>query len=147
MREMRPEVLDGSSLPEALTTLTRRVAEESQVQTTCEVRGAVRPLSPEVEHALTRITEEALANVRKHSGASRAHAALEFRPAGVTLVVSDDGIGLGGSSGSVCKGKSNFGIRSMMERAGSIGGRLRIESPNGKGTVLVVDVATSAGGA
>ena len=146
MREMRPEVLDGSSLPEALTILTRRISEESRLRVTCEVLGAVRPLAPEVEHALTRITEEALANVRKHSGASRAHASLEFRPAGVTLVVSDDGVGLGDPSDVVRRKRGSFGIRSMMERAGSIDGQLRVESPDDKGTVVVVDVVTDGGG-
>ncbi len=145
MREMRPEVLDGSSLPEALSTLTRRVAEESHVRVTCEVRGTVRPLAPEVEHALTRITEEALANIRKHACASRAHASLEFQSAGVTLVVSDDGVGLRDPSERVRKEEGNFGLRSMMERAGSIGGQLRIESLKDKGTVVVVHVATNAG--
>ena len=144
IREMRPEVLDGSSLPEALAFLTRRVAKESEIDATCEVRGAVRSLSPEAEHALIRITEEALANVRKHSGASRAHASLEFRPAGATLVISDDGVGLGRPPEDVHMEQSSFGTRSMMERAGSIGGRLRIESPGGKGTRVVVDVSANA---
>ena len=147
MREMRPEVLDGSSLPQALTTLTRRVAEESHIQATCEIRGTVRPLSPEAEHALTRITEEALINVRKHSGASRVHASLEFRPACVTLAVSDDGVGMRGRSEVAWKEKGGFGIRSMMERADSIGGRLRIENSASDGTIIVVDVTTSGGAA
>jgi len=146
IREMRPEVLDGSSLPEALASLTRRVAKESEIDATCEVRGAVRSLSPEAEHALIRITEEAFANVRKHSGASRAHVSLEFRPAGATLVISDDGVGLGRPLEGVDKEQGSFGTRSMMERAGSIGGRLRIESPGGKGTRVVVDVAANANG-
>lgn len=146
MREMRPEVLDGSSLPEAIAALTRRVSDESDIEATCEVRGVVHLLSPETEHALTRITEEALSNVRKHSGGARARVSLEFQPSGVTLVVSDDGVGLGGPSDGVQK-KGNFGIRSMMERAGDIGGRLRIESPDGKGTRVVVNVAADGDGA
>ncbi len=145
MREMRPEVLDGSSLPEAIATLTRRISEESEIRATCEVRGVVRPLSAEVEHALTRITHEALSNVRKHSGAARARASLEFKPTGVKLVIADDGGGPGDLSGGTRKEEGSFGIRSMMERADGIGGRLRVESLDGKGTRVVVDVA--AGGA
>jgi signal transduction histidine kinase len=145
MREMRPEVLDGSSLPEVLATLTRRAAAESQIRATWEIRGAVRPLAPEVEHTLTRITEEALANIRRHSQASQVHASLEFRSTGVTLTISDDGVGLDSSSEIVRKEGGGFGMRSMMERASIIGGRLQIESSKGKGTMIVVDIASNVG--
>jgi signal transduction histidine kinase len=140
MREMRPEILDGSSLPEAIATLTRRITEESEIEATCEVRGEVNPLPVRTEHALARITEEALSNVRKHSGASQARTSLQFRPRGITLIVSDDGSGPGDLSGNAQKEGIGFGIRSMMERAEDIGGRLQIESPDGDGTRVVVDV-------
>ena len=55
VRAMRPEVLDGSSLPEALATLARRLSEESRMEATSEVVGEVRPLSLESEHTLTRV--------------------------------------------------------------------------------------------
>jgi signal transduction histidine kinase len=134
---MRPEVLDGSSLPEALAVTAHRVFQETDIEATCEVVGEVRPLSPEAEHALVRITQEALSNVRKHSDASHAIVSLGYEPSRVVLEVADDG-----SGGAEVDHDVGFGMRSMRERAERLGGRLLVESSGGKGTKVIVDVTT-----
>ena len=55
--------------------------------------GDVQPLHPEVEVALLRTAQEALANVAKHANASRAWLTLSYMGDVVTLDVRDDGIG------------------------------------------------------
>lgn len=140
---MRPEVLDGSSLPEALAVTVHRAFQETAIEVTCEVVGEVRPLSPESEHALIRITQEALSNASKHSGASHVIVFLGYEPRRVVLEVTDDGMGLDGTSESAgITSDAGFGMRSMRERAERLGGRLLVESSEERGTTVIVDVPT-----
>lgn len=145
VRAMRPEVLDGSSLPEALAVLAQRLEEESGIETRIRVIGEARPLEPEEEHALTRVTQEALSNVRKHSGASCAFVSLRYHPGRVTLDIEDDGAGLENSpsrSEATEDDYGGFGMRSMRERAQRCGGQLTVDSFEGAGTTITVELPT-----
>jgi signal transduction histidine kinase len=98
-------------------------------------------LAPEVELQLLRILQEALANVRKHSGASRVRVSLERVRAAegagaVRLTVADDGIGFAASAAprSAPGTGPRFGLATMHERAESVGGLLDLTSTPGEGT-------------
>ena len=147
MRALRPEILDGFSLQEALTALARRFSEESGIMTTLNTTSDVLPLSPETEHALTRITQEALSNVRKHSGATRVVVSLEFEDEFITLGVTDDGVGMedGALSNGATSVNGGFGVRSMRERVERIGGHFRVESSACMGTKVVVEAPVHNG--
>ena len=58
-----------------------------------ETTGEARALHPEVEVTLLRVAQEALANVAKHAGASRAGVTLSYMEDVVSLDVRDDGAG------------------------------------------------------
>ena len=140
---MRPEILNGSTLPEALGTLARRLSEESGIEVTSEITGEIRRLSPKAEHALTRIAQEALSNVYKHSAASRAVLSLNYGHGRVLLEVIDDGRGMQDSAEPArTTSEAGFGMRSMRERAERLGGRLLVKSSEGKGTKVIVDAPT-----
>ncbi len=139
---MRPEALENSALPEALSATARRVMDGSGVRLVCEVDGEARSLPEETGHAVLRICQEALQNVRKHSGASRAVVALRYRADRVLLEVSDDGVGLDGKTDAYGGRRSHdgaapddrdggFGLGSMRGRAEDLGGRLRLENAVG----------------
>ena len=66
-----PEPLEGTGLADALADVVARWSELHGVQTEVHTTGTVRPLHPEVEVALLRTAQEALANVAKHAAASR----------------------------------------------------------------------------
>ncbi len=81
-----------SGLPEALEQLaTVHMPEDLRVS--LGVVGAAVDLPSEVEHALLRIAGEALFNTAMHGNATRAIVRLSYRPASVTLSISDDGTG------------------------------------------------------
>lgn len=127
---MRPEILENTSLPEALGRLLRRWQEESGVRAEFTLTGEARPLHPELEVGLLRIAQEALANIRKHSKARHATLTLSYLDEMVLMDVQDDGVGLQPpSSGS-------FGLRSMRERVEALGGHMTVESEAGQGTTL-----------
>jgi signal transduction histidine kinase len=134
--DLRPEELRASSLGEALGRLTDRLAEETGVAVTAAVTGTPRPLSPDAEVTLLRVTQEALANVRKHAGAGRVALTLSYMDGEAALDVRDDGVGFVGGLGP----NGGLGLRGMRERVEALGGRLAVESAPGAGTTVAVTV-------
>ncbi len=105
--------------------------------------GAAEPLLPEIEVALLRTAQEALANVAKHAGASRVGLTLSYMEDLVTLDVRDDGTGFAPENLT----GEGFGLTVMRERVRRIAGRLAIESEPGAGTAVSACVpAILAGG-
>ena len=101
--------------------------------------GGELHLSPDVELHVLRIIQEALANARKHSGASRIWVILDANPEEVRVAVEDDGCGF--DPGQVLAGgQTHFGVRIMQQRANLIGGSLVMESCPGSGTRVAVRV-------
>ncbi|MEA2843156.1 MAG: hypothetical protein QOJ69_827, partial [Actinomycetota bacterium] len=86
-----------------------------------ETEGAARELPPEVDLAALRITQEALTNVTRHAGASRALVRFSYEPDQLVVEVDDDGRGAPAGDISVAGGN---GIVGMRERAAALGGRL-----------------------
>ena len=99
----------------------------------------VQRLPLEVEQALYRITQEALANVARHSHARRVDVSLAYNSDSVQLSISDDGCGF------VVNSKHGMGLRSIRERVGSIHGTMQIQSAPGQGARLLVQVPTKNG--
>lgn len=76
-----------------------------------------------------RIGQEALHNIVKHAHASNATVRLAIAEGGLSIEISDDGIGFDATHGF----PGHMGLVSMKERAASIGGVLTIESSPGQG--------------
>jgi signal transduction histidine kinase len=87
------------------------------------------------EH-LSRIAREAIANAARHGQARNVLVSLRRADGGVALRVVDDGCGIPtGDRGSTPEG---FGIRSMRERAGALGGHMTVRRAPKGGTELEV---------
>ena len=97
-----------------------------------------RRLQLEVEQALYRVTQEALANVARHSHARRVDLSLVYNGDSVQLSVADDGCGF------EVNAKHGMGLRSIRERVSSIRGTVQIQSAPGHGTRLLVQVPTKS---
>jgi two-component system sensor histidine kinase DegS len=97
-------------------------------------------MPPSVELQLFRIVQEALANVRKHSGASHAEVSITIPSSGVLqLIISDNGCGFDTIREESSR-PGSFGLKGMRERAENLGGTSRYESEPGRGTRVIVDV-------
>lgn len=94
------------------------------------------------ELQLLRIIQEALANVRKHAGATRATVALRIGEGWVEARVSDDGQGFDPIA-SARGATPRFGLTTMRERAEAVGGSLDLETTAGEGTTVTVRLPTS----
>jgi signal transduction histidine kinase len=100
----------------------------------CDATGDQLGFGAQAE--LLRITQEALANARKHADPTRVRVQVEPISAGLRLTVTDNGRGFEPSAG----GSTGYGLRSMRERAEAIGAALSVESEPQGGTRVVVDV-------
>lgn len=132
---LTPAHLETGTLPEALRRLTDRIGAELHLDAGFELRGQVRPLPAAVEVALLRVGQEALANVRKHSGARRVRVTLSYGDAAARLDVADDGTGF-----DPAQVNGGYGLRGMRGRILQAGGSFDVRTEPGAGTGLTVEV-------
>ena len=95
-------------------------------------------LSPRAEVQIIRVIQEALTNVRKHSGAKAAVVRIASGADATTIVIEDDGRGF--DLGGTLMDRDGFGLHSMRERMELIGGTLSIDSAPGRGTRVIARV-------
>jgi len=132
--EMRPQALEGASLPRLLEQLVAAAEGRMLIDVELSVSGPV-DLPPDVTIAFYRIAQEAINNVERHAGADSAWVRLEAAGGGARLVVRDDGRGL--SAGPAAPGHLGLGI--MQERADAAGLALHIGGGSGGGTVVTAE--------
>ncbi len=140
-----PSALETGTLPDALAAVAAESSEINGIPVDVTVTGDVIALHPEIEVALLRTAQEALANVGRHSGASRAGLTLSFMGDVVTLDVRDDGVGFSVAESSTGDG-SGFGLTAMRQRVARVAGSLAIESELGGGTAVSARVPSIAAG-
>ncbi|MGD0701721.1 MAG: GAF domain-containing sensor histidine kinase [Trebonia sp.] len=127
-------VIDGLAPPEldGLAESLRRYAQLAGRAHGIEVRLTVADLpelDPRVQAAAFRVAQEALHNALRHSGAGEVSLTLSRARGRVVLEVTDDGTGFDPELAP-----PGLGLASMRERAGAVGGTLRVSSAPGKGT-------------
>jgi len=116
-RDLRPPVLDDLGLLPALKWLATALEEQHGIATNIRVLGEQHRLPDDVELALFRIAQEALNNIRKHSGASAVELTVDFRGGQMTMTIADNGKGFElprSTSDLATSGK--LGIIGMQER-------------------------------
>jgi signal transduction histidine kinase len=130
MASLRPEILETADLPAAMTRIAEAWADRTGLPCTVNITGTPNALHRDIEVALLRTAQEALANAWKHARPSRVSITLSYMGDLVVLDVQDDGVGGAGAGGL------GFGLRSMHERLEQIGGTLTVESAPGEGTTI-----------
>jgi nitrate/nitrite-specific signal transduction histidine kinase len=103
----------------------------------CSCVDAPPDLPPELALHLLRITQEALANVRRHAQASRVWVSLARENGALELTISDDGQGF--DAGSPLE-RGHVGLASMRERVRSLDGQLTFATSPGQGTRVTARV-------
>ena len=140
-RVLHPVILDDFGVDQALAWYVDQFSRQHGVETTFAAAGfgaAVGPaggITPEVAIHVYRIAQEALTNVSRHAGATKAAVRLTHAAGVLTLDVEDNGRGLTAASGGESR-PTGIGITSMRERAELVGGQLTLTRA-GMGGVLV----------
>jgi signal transduction histidine kinase len=117
----------------------KKMAEGGAVEISVFNAGDPRPLRPPAATALLRIGQEAIANAIRHAEPIHLRIALSYDMEGVSLSVTDDGMGFI-ESGDLL----GFGLRGMRRRAASVSGVLEISSTLGSGTQIRVFVPSQS---
>ena len=135
-RQLRPEALDELGLVPALTNLAERVAEQTGLHFERELDRDLPPLGPDDELVIYRVAQEAITNAIRHADARTVRIALRADGPRVTLAIADDGVGLGAANGN----GNGSGIRTMRERALTVGGRLDVQPGAEGGTTVRLEL-------
>jgi two-component system sensor histidine kinase UhpB len=135
---LRPSVLDDLGLGPALRALADDFAARTRIAVTLDLDGAAGRLAPEIEVMIYRVVQEALTNVARHAGASRAHVAVRRTADAVTLAIDDDGQGAGDEV------RPHGGWLGMRERAAALGGRLTFGRSPAGGVRVHADIPLGA---
>jgi len=130
---IHPAMLTQGGLGPALASLAERSPVPVRLAATPERLPAV------IETAVYFVCSEALANVAKHSGATRAEIQVRTDGGTVTVLIFDDGVG--GANPSTGSGLNGAG-----DRIGALGGRLTVHSPAGGGTRLLAELPATTSG-
>ncbi len=135
-RDLRPPTLDDLGLIPALHSLAKAFSKRTGIRVRLNVFAGVEELSNAKRTVLYRVAQEALANVAKHSRATRVQMNILKLSDAVALSINDDG-----KSFSVQRVLSNrknrrLGLLGMRERVEMVGGKFALESEPRKGTTV-----------
>jgi PAS domain S-box-containing protein len=127
--ELRPESLETEGL---VAALEKQVAVlETRHEIGVEAILCDEPAAPlESKEAAYRIAQEAIHNTVRHARAGAILIALDSDETGISLEVSDDGVGFDPEADF----PGHLGLSSMRERAVNLGGTLEVDSAPARGT-------------
>ena len=132
LRDAQDQQVELTPLP-GLADLDRLVAASAAAGVTVDVTvdGAVRSLPAAPDLSAYRIVQEALTNVARHAGPTRASVRIGYQPHEMTIEVADDGP-RGPAPSPAARAGSGHGLIGMRERAALFGGELAA-GPHGSG--------------
>ncbi len=132
---LHSSTLERLGLAAGVASFCKEFSAQKGLQVAFSQQDLPRTVSPEIALCLFRIVQEALRNVRKHSGAAHAQVRIEKVDDALHLSISDDGVGFDVEDASRSQG---LGLWSMRRRVRLVGGRYEIHSNKGKGTTIEV---------
>jgi signal transduction histidine kinase len=135
--QLYSSTLESLGLVSGIAALCKEFTARQGIQVGFSSGNVPRAIPPDVALCMFRIVQEALQNLRKHSGAIRGEVTLRALGDRLLLSVQDEGCGFD-AKGEIKEG--GMGIRSMGERARMLGGHFEIYSEPGKGTRLEASV-------
>jgi signal transduction histidine kinase len=137
---LHPPLLEELGVFPALRQFVEGFSERSGILVNLDLPAGTLRMPLDIETTIFRVVQESLANVHKHSHASKATIRIALHPAEIAITVEDDGSGLPAAIENVSyPTKVGVGIGSMRERVRQCGGRLQLHS-HGVGTQLQVSL-------
>jgi two-component system sensor histidine kinase UhpB len=136
VHDIRMDETSAEDMHRSLNFLAERLESSAGVNVNVSVAGDwPGDIRPRAAVNMLRIVEEAAHNSVIHGAPSQVWIELNVSPEQLTVSIRDDGRGMIGGIAS-----PGLGIRGMRERAGLLGGALKIDSEMGKGTRTVLEI-------
>jgi PAS domain S-box-containing protein len=133
---LRPDKLDVFGIKVAIAEQAAEFEKYSGVVCSASLPDDQLVYAPRVDIALFRMVQESLNNIAKHAQATRVDVILDDTDDEIMLTIRDNGVGLPAQPGEVI----THGLRGMRERAGYLGGSVKISSAPGQGTHIVITI-------
>ena len=128
--------LESLGLVSGIDALCKEFNDRHGIEIDFSSEDIPRGVHSDVALCLFRIVQEALQNLKKHSGAVKAEVRMRRTGNRILVSIRDEGKGFD----ATVNGEPGLGIRSMTERARLVGGHLKIYSEPGKGTRIEATV-------
>jgi len=141
--QFHPSILDDLGLTIALQRLVDDFMARSNVRGSFGHKNIPEFVPQEIATCLYRVAQESLNNVARHAEASRVDVELTRSRSGLTVTITDDGVGFAPEPSR--NGRQGLGLLSMKERVALVQGALKIDSAVGKGTRVQVVVPVLEG--
>lgn len=143
---LRPMTLDDLGLVPTVRRMVDELNErQDDVKITFNTHNLNERLPSTMEVAIFRIIQEALNNVFKHSESNHTDVKIEKKDKLVLIEIKDDGKGFDFNKDELGKDAEGYGLLGMIERVDLIGGEIKIDSANGKGTKIKVELSIQGG--
>jgi signal transduction histidine kinase len=138
---LKPRILEDFGLVPSLKALCNDISNKSGINGIFQAHKLDQRLNPELETGLYRITQEALNNMVKHSKAKEFSVQLVRHPDILRLMIEDDGVGFDPNKIKEDPTKRNhLGLVNMSERVLSFNGKFILDSHQGGGTEIIVEI-------
>ncbi len=135
--ELSPPVLHQSDLSDTFEWLAGQIRAKHGMAVETDIYGQVDSQSESIKTFLYRAAQEILFNTVKHAGVEEARLRLRRKGQQLWLAIADRGKGFDPTDLGKAAG---FGLLSIRERVGLLGGRMKIRSVPGKGSVFAIAV-------
>ena len=139
--QLHSNKLEYVGLVPAVCGLCEEISEKYEIGVHFTECGFPQDVPKDVALCLFRVTQEALGNVVKHSQAKNAQVELRANSSGVSLRITDDGMGFAPNDTT---GGGGLGLVGMTERLRLVRGRLSVKSELMQGTTILAEVPMSA---
>lgn len=136
---LRPPILDEQGIVAAIEYLINEHRLPNVVSIRFRHKVSARRFDPLLDGTIYRIVQEALSNVRKHSGADQAEVSLVQVGERLQLEIADNGVGFDPTQVA----ENRYGLEGIRERVRLLGGTVRVQSTLRKGTRIVIELPTA----
>ena len=137
---LRPPLLEEIGLKRSLAWLCQELCEETNIEVENSIDIENVRMTPEVEFAIYRISQEAISNAKKHSEATRLFYTLEAKSGRVKLTVRDNGRGFAPLRHEKLRTSGKMGLLGIRERVRLLKGTLDLISAPGEGTTIKIGI-------
>ena len=136
---LHPPLLDEVGLSFAIEWFADGFAKRTSIEVSPQIMPDFPRLDADLETTLFRIIQEAMSNIYRHSGATKAWITLTHGDSEIELEIRDNGTGFPEADGAKGGASGGVGLAGMRERLAELGGRLEIQtSPYGVSIVAII---------
>jgi PAS domain S-box-containing protein len=132
---LRPEVVEDLEITEAIEWLVKEFSKDNKIDCVFNKEVEKIGISKDETMSLFRIAQEALRNVARHSGATKAEVTIRKNNKNYEMIISDNGKGFNINEVNY---KKSFGLTGIRERVEILNGKVDVITELNKGTKIVV---------